>query len=186
MLAVVAGSLAVWSAASPGARPSPLATYRNAFLTFKYPAAWSPSVWQAPRQALHFQPMVFLSTQPTHNPCRTSASVGGGTSITCGWPVSRLAPGGVVVRWENRGSPGASLASFPGSSTRIGGRGARLSTQTPGGCSGLGADKVISVAIARPMASNWTAFEACLRGPNLADHERQVRTLLNSTLFLAP
>jgi hypothetical protein len=36
------------------------------------------------------------------------------------------------------------------------------------------------------MASNWTAFEACLRGPNLAEHDRQVRALLSSTRFLLP
>jgi hypothetical protein len=186
VLAVVAGSLGVWSAASPGAKPQRLSTYRNSFLTFRDPAAWSPSVWQAPRQMLHFHPMVFLSTQPTHDPCRTSSAAGGGTVITCAWSVSRLAPGGVVVRWENRGFPDASLANFPGASTRIGGRGARLSTRRPGSCGGLGADEAISVAIARPMASNWTAFEACLRGPHLAEHERQVRTLLGSTRFLAP
>jgi hypothetical protein len=185
VLVIAAALLAVWAAASSGAKPPRLATYRNSFVTFRYPAAWSPSVWQAPRQMLHFHPMVFLSTQPTHDPCSTSSGAGG-TSITCGWPIDRLAPGGVVVRWENRGSPDASLATFPGLSTDVGGRRAKLSTQRPGSCGGLGADKAISVAIARPMASNWTAFEACLRGPLLAEHERQVRALLSSTRFLLP
>jgi hypothetical protein len=186
VLAVAAVLLAVWATASSGAKPPRLETYRNSFVTFTYPAAWSPTVWQAPRQMLHFHPMVFLSTQATHDPCRTSSSAGGGTAIACGWPVDHLAPGGVVVRWENRGSPDASLANFPGASTDVGGRRAKLSTQLPGSCGGLGADKAISVAIARPMASNWTAFEACLRGPNLAAHERQVRALLGSTRFLLP
>jgi hypothetical protein len=186
VLAVVAGSLAVWATASSGAKPPRLETYRNPFVTFRFPAAWSPSVWQAPRQMLHFHPMVFLSTQPTHDPCRTSSAGGGGSSISCGWPIDRLAPGGVVVRWENRGAPGVSLATFPGASTDVGGRRAKLSTQRPGSCGGLGADKAISVAIARPMASNWTAFEACLRAPHLAEHERQVRALLGSTRFLTP
>jgi len=95
VLAISAGSFAVWSAASPGAKPVPLSTYRNSFMTFRYPATWSPSVWQTTE--LHFHPMLYLSTQPTHNPCRTSAAVGGGTSITCGAAVGRLAPGGVVV-----------------------------------------------------------------------------------------
>jgi hypothetical protein len=186
VLAVVAVLLAVWATASSGAKPPRLETYRNSFVTFKYPTAWSPSVWQAPRQMLHFHPMVFLSTQATHDPCRTSSSAGGGTSIACGWPIDHLAPGGVVVRWENRGSPDASLANFPGTSIDVGGRRAKLSTQRPGSCGGLSADAAISVAIARPMESNWTAFEACLRGPNLAAHERQVRALLDSTRFLLP
>jgi len=184
-LAALAGVLAAWSAASPRSKPA-LATYRNSFVTFQYPAAWSRGAWRTPQQALHFDPMVFLSTQPTHDPCTTSTALGGGTSITCGWPVSRLAPGGVVLRWENRGSPGVSLASFPGLSTRVGGRSAKLSTRLPGSCGGLGAQAAISVAIARPLASNWTAFEACLRGPNLAVHMRQVRALLASARFLAP
>lgn len=186
VLVVVAGLLAVWATASSGAKPPRLETYRNSFVTFQYPAAWSPSAWQAPRQMLHFHPMVFLSTQPTHNPCRTSSSAGGGTSIACAWPVDHLAPGGVVLSWENRGSPGVSLATFPGASIDVGGRRAKLSTQRPGSCGGLGADEAISVAIARPMANNWTAFEACLRAPNLAEHERQVRALLSSTRFLLP
>ena len=94
VLAVVAGSLAVWSAASPGA--AGLQTYRNEFVTFKYPAAWAPSVFT--EQTLHFHPMVYLSTQPTHDPCRTTPSAGGGSTTACSWPVGRLAPGGVVVR----------------------------------------------------------------------------------------
>jgi hypothetical protein len=184
VLAVAAGSFAVWSAASPGAKPTPLATYRNAFKTFRYPAAWSPSVWQTTE--LHFHPMLYLSTQPTHNPCRTAAAVGGGTSITCGAAVDRLAPGGVVIVWENRGSPGTSLSSFAGTSTRIDGRPAKLSTGRPGACRGVGADEEISVNIARPLAGNWTSIDACLRGPGLSEKERQVRALLGSTRFLTP
>jgi hypothetical protein len=78
------------------------------------------------------------------------------------------------------------LANVPGLSTRVGGRNAKLSTQRPGSCGGLGADETISVAIASPMPSNWSAVDTCLRGPNLAAHERQVRALLSSTRFLAP
>ena len=47
VLAVVAVLLAVWATASSGAKPPRLETYRNSFVTFRYPAAWSPSVWQA-------------------------------------------------------------------------------------------------------------------------------------------
>ena len=177
-LGALAGVLAAWSAASPRSKPV-LATYRNSFVTFQYPSAWSTSVWKS--SVLHFDPMVYLSTQSTRNPCRTT-----GTSTTCGWPVERLAHGGVVLRWENRGYPGTSVASFPGSPASIGGRSAKLSTQRPGSCGSLGADETISVAIARPMAGNWTAVDACLRGPNLAEGERQVRALLSSARFLAP
>ena len=47
-------------------------------------------------------------------------------------------------------------------------------------------NETISVAIARPLAYNWTQVDACLRGPRLAPLERQVRALLGSTRFLAP
>jgi hypothetical protein len=184
VLAVVAGSLAVWSAASPGAKPSGLETYANGFVTFKYPAAWSPSVFT--EQELHFHPMVYLSTQPTHDPCRTAALAGGGNSITCSWPIDRLAAGGVIVVLENRGMPLFSLTNFSGVPTRIGGRRAKVLTQRPGTCRELGGDVTISIAIARPISSNWTALNACLRGPHLAEQERQVRAMLSSMRFLQP
>ena len=184
VLAVVAGSVAVWTAASPGAKPSGLQTYRNSFLAFTYPAAWAPSVFT--EQTLHFHPMVYLSTQPTHDPCRTIASALGGTTTTCSWPVDRLAPGGVVVLLENRGAPGATLANFSGQTTRVGGRSAKVSTEQAGTCRALGADATISAAISRPLQSNWTALQACLRGPNLAEQERQVRALLSSMRFFQP
>ncbi len=180
VLAVAAGSLAVWSAASPGA--AGLQTYRNEFVTFKYPAAWAPSVFT--EQTLHFHPMVYLSTQPTHDPCRTTQSAGGGSTTACSWPVGRLAPGGVVVLLENRGAPGATLANFAGQPIRIGGRSAKLSTQKPGTCRALGAEATVSVTIARPLPSNWTALQACLRGPNVTEQLRQVRALLSSMRFL--
>ncbi len=184
VLAVVAGSVAVWTAASPGAKPSGLQAYKNSFLTFTYPAAWAPSVFT--EQTLHFHPMVYLSTQPTHDPCRTTASALGGTTTTCGWPVDRLAPGGVVVVLENRGLPLFSLSNFAGVPTKIGGRPAKVATAEPGTCRVLGGEASISAAIARPLVSNWTAFEACLRGPNLAVQERQVRAMLSSMRFLQP
>lgn len=184
VLAVAAGSFAVWSAASPGAKPVPLATYRNSFMTFRYPAAWSPRVWQTTE--LHFHPMLYLSTQPTHNPCRTETAAGDGTSIACGAAVDRLAPGGVVIVWQNQGYPGTSLASFTGRSMQIDGRPAKLSAGRPRTCGAIGADEEISVNIARPLAGNWTSIDACLRGPGLAEKERQVRALLGSTRFLTP
>ena len=46
-------------------------------------------------------------------------------------------------------------------------------------------DLTTQEAVAR-LQSNWTAFDACLRGPNLAEQEREIRALLGSTRFLAP
>jgi len=166
------------------AQEASLGVFSNGFVTFNYPAAWSSSSWT--KQELHFDPMVYLSTERAqHDPCRTSASATGKT-VSCGWPINRLASNGVLVQWENRGSPGVRVATFPGEKLRVDGRVARLSVQRPGRCGGVGADETISVAIARPLAGNWTQVDACLRGPKLAPLEQQVRALLASARFLTP
>jgi hypothetical protein len=160
--------------------PASLATFRNAYLEFRYPQAWR--TLQFPDSGeLHFHPMVYLSTQSGHDPCRQS-----GLTVTCGWPVDRLQPSGVVVQWENKGFPGWSLATQSGTSLRVGGRPARETTRRPGDCGSIGADETVSVQIARPVADNWTDFVACLRGPNLAAHEQEVAAVLASTRFLQP
>ena len=48
------------------------------------------------------------------------------------------------------------------------------------------ADETMTVVIARPLPSNWTQVSACLRGPDLAAREAQVRSLLASARFLTP
>lgn len=153
-------------------------TFRSHFLAFGYPADWKPSVFGVTGE-LHFAPLVYLSSQPVHPPCRTKASV-----TTCGWPLERLRPGGALVVWENRGAPGWSLLTTPGKPVRVGGRRARRTVTRPGLCRTIGADETIAVEIERPLPDNWTAFTACLRGPGLAAGERDVNALLASTRFL--
>jgi hypothetical protein len=91
--------------APAAAKNAPLATYTNSFLTFSHPATWKayPFRWGG---ALHFQPMLYVSTQPVQDPCRTS-----GDATVCKWPVRRLRPDGVLVAFENRGFPGWSLGT---------------------------------------------------------------------------
>jgi hypothetical protein len=130
---------------------------------------------------LHFHPLVYVSTQSSRNPCRQSQA-----ETVCGWPVDRLRANGVLIVWENRGWPGWSLASMSGRALRVGGRAAKISARHPGACSTIGADETVEVSIERPLRDNWTAFTACLRGPDLAVSERAVGALLASTHFLAP
>ena len=160
--------------------PASLTTFRNAYLQFRYPQNWR--ALQFPDSGeLHFHPMLYLSTQPGHNPCNQT-----GLSVTCGWPVDQLQPSGVLVQWENKGFPGWSLATQTGTSIHVDGRPAREQTAKPGDCRSIGADETVSVEIARPMADNWTAFTACLRGPNLAASEQKIAAVLASTRFLQP
>jgi len=181
-LAVAAAALAGCASAAPKTAEGGAAVseFRNGFLVFSHPAAWKPFVFKV-TGTLHFHPMLYLSSQPAHQPCRKHAS-----ETVCGWPIGRLRPGGTLIVWENRGAPGASLASFPGTVVRIGGRRAKQAVSRPGDCGAIGADETIEAAIQRPMPDNWTAFTACLRGPGLADAERQIDALLASTQFLAP
>jgi hypothetical protein len=162
------------------ARAGTASSFRNDFLVFRYPSGWKPYQFDTSR-LFHFHPMVYVGTQPGRNPCRQSQ-----TETVCGWPVDRLRPNGVLIAWENRGWPGWSLASITGRALKVGGRAAKISKARPGECSTIGADETVEVAIERPMRANWTAFTACLRGPDLRASERAVYALLTSTRFLAP
>jgi hypothetical protein len=185
-LAAIAATVALTSACGGGSDaqaakdppPAPV-TYANSFLSFSHPAAWRPYPFRW-AGGLHFQPMLYVSTQPVQNPCHTK-----GSSSMCAWPVRRLQPNGVLITWENRGFPGFSLDSQPGSATSVGGRSAKRQATRPGACAAIGGNVTIEYAIARPMADNWTEATACVRGPNLAQNERRVDALLASTKFLA-
>jgi len=176
--AVVVVLLAI-SAAGCGGDPSKAgATFHNGFLAFGYPAAWKPSAFKIAGE-LHFSPVLYLSSQSLHQPCRTKQR-----GTVCGWPVDRLEPGGALIVWENRGYPGWSLDAASGTPLKVGGRAAKQLVTRPGQCSAIGADETIAVAIQRPIPHNWTAVTACLKGPGLAKSERELDVLLASTRFL--
>jgi hypothetical protein len=178
-VAVAAGLAAAWATASTRTTSASTA-FGNGFVTFRYPTSWSATVWK--EHVLHFDPMVYLSTERAqHDPCTSN-----GFDTVCGWPVARLSPNGLIVKWENRGYPGTNVGTFPGRTTLVGGRAARVSVTKPGTCRRLGADETISVSIARPLQGNWTQVDACLRGPNLSTLERQVHALLDTAHFTAP
>jgi hypothetical protein len=183
-IAAIAATAAVTSACGGGgdaqaAKDPPLEKYANSFLSFSHPTAWTayPFRWAG---GLHFQPMLYVSSQPVHNPCRTK-----GDTTACTWPVQRLQPNGVLITWENRGFPGFSLQSQPGSAIRVGDRSAKRLAARPGACAAIGGNLTLEYAIAQPTADNWTEATACVRGPDLAQNERRVDALLASTKFLA-
>jgi hypothetical protein len=154
----------------------PLVQYSNSALSFTHPASWKayPFRWAG---ELHFQPMVYLSTQPVHDPCSTQ-----GNTTSCGFPVGQLKPGGVLVTWNASGPPTTGLAS--GSRIQVDGHRARRVDSAGGICRSIGADKTIDVLVqTRPLPSTPTEFTACLRGPGLAQEEQSVDALLASTKF---
>jgi hypothetical protein len=160
------------------AQAPPLVKYASSFLSFTHPMPWKAYSFQWPGE-LHFRPLVYLSTQPVHNPCLTN-----GNTTTCGFPVGRLHPGGVLVAW-NAGDPFAAGLGR-GTQVQVDGRPARRVDLTNGICNQIGADRTIDVRIATsPLPSGPTEFTACLRGPGLAQNVKRVDALLASTKFLS-
>ncbi len=157
-------------------KESPLVTYSNSLLSFTHPAAWKayPFTWPG---ELNFRPMVYLSTQPVHDPCSTH-----GNTTSCGFPLAQLEPGGVLVTWNASNPPSAELG--PGTRIRVGGHLARRIDTAGGMCRHIAADRTIDVLVqTRPLPSSLTEFTACLRGPGLAQSEKSVDALLASTKF---
>jgi hypothetical protein len=155
----------------------PLTTYTGSGLRFSHPAAWTEYKPVLPTVSLHFNPLVYLSTQPVHAPCTTK-----GTSTSCGFPVDRLKPGGVLVTWETNGLLAMGLG--PGTQIQVGGNPAVRQEKAGGECRRIGADRTIDVAVARnPLPSALTYFTACLRGPGIARAEKSIDALLASTKF---
>lgn len=165
-------------ASTPGASTSsfdpPLVRYSNSLLSFSHPAEWKayPFQWAG---ELHFQPMVYLSTQAVHDPCSTK-----GNTTSCGFPVTELQPGGVLVTWNASNPPTTGFG--PGARITVGGHPATRTVTTGGMCSSIGADKTVDVLIqTHPFPSTPTEMTACLRGPGLAQEEKSVDALLAST-----
>src|SRR5262249_40690071 len=100
LLAGIAATVALTSACGGGGDPQgagstqPVAKYSDSFVSSTHPADWKTYAFQQPLE-LHFFPFVYLSTQAMHNPCSTHAN-----ETSCGWPIRRLQPGGVLAVWQ--------------------------------------------------------------------------------------
>lgn len=179
--AVVSTSACGGGASAQAAAQEPqLVRYSSSRVSFAHPAAWTAYA-NPGAPGFHYQPIVYLSTQPVHSPCSTH-----GMATTCGFPVRRLRPGGVLISWLVYGIPVEGLRDAPGTPTRIGGLYAKRITSQPGDCRAIGADRTIKVQIGSRTGLNVpTVFIACLRGPGLAANERRVDALLASAKLAA-
>ena len=187
-LLLFAGAIVAFAAAASGcgggsdaqaaAKNPPVVKYASPSLSFTHPATWKAYPFQWPGE-LHFRPLVYLSTQPVHNPCSTQ-----GNRTTCGFPLQNLEPGGVLVTWNASNPPAVALGS--GSQMQVDGRPATRVDRAGGICRSIGADRTIDVLVAtRPLPATLTEFTACLRGPGLAENVKRVDALLASTKFLS-
>lgn len=178
VLVALSGAAAVERATTTAAAsPARLLSFERDGLAFRYPAEWRRYSWRDDSSFWHS--IVTLSTAAQRNPCVTTAN-----SITCGSPLRRLEPGGVLVSWASGGMPGWRLAARPGAPARIGGRAARLFAGRPDEtCAAIGGQMSIYASIARSAAHDGIAMDACLRAPRLLATKRQVVALLATVSF---
>jgi hypothetical protein len=168
------------SSANAAAQTDPSVRYSDQWLSFVHPAAWTASKPTGPGLGFHFNPIVYLSTQALSNPCHVS-----GNDTTCGWPLKRLEPGGVLAVWQiPYALPGFSLETQPGKPLEVGGASAKQSDVSGGLCRSIGADRTIDVVI-KLGSGNFRELTGCLRAPGVAENERRVDALLASTKFPA-
>jgi hypothetical protein len=164
---------------------SPLHRYSNGGLSFRYPSSWK--VGQFNDASSFSASIVDLSNQKMHSPCK-STKVPGGTSSSCGWPLTRLRPNGVLVEWSDNGFPdpqGSPPALGPGLSRTVDGRAARIQITLPGVCKSIGGQESVDVIIARDVPDNTYSLTACLRGPGLKAGIATISRLLQSVKFAA-
>jgi hypothetical protein len=162
--------------APPTPTPSsvPLTSYSSQpyGISFSYPASWH--VGDQGFSGSLYSLVAYVSTQEVHDPCIRQPS-----TITCGWPITSLDPGNLVVTWGAGGSPGWQLAGQAGQSIEVDGHPAKLERSAFQTCVGIMADRSMTVTIYRG-PSNYFRMQACFREPLAADHEAQVLTVLRS------
>ncbi len=178
-LAVACSSTDTATPAGP-AGASSLAHFDNGALTFDYPAAWT--LQDVNDMASAFStPIARLSSMTLQDPCVTT-QVSVGTQITCGFPVSQLDDGAVLVSWASTrypqaaGSPPSDLGT---PNTTLAGRAARVEHDEPGVCAPIGADETILAVLD---AANGGTFQmtACLKNPRRAEADAWVTQMLQS------
>lgn len=180
-----APSDATGSAASRTPAPTTVATVSDAAngITFVHPAAWVR--WQPnAHDPINDGPLIYLSTDPLLATCATmplqSPNPPDARGGTCDWPLRSLAPEGVFVDWYTTRILGPSPTS--GEAIEVNGETARLRIERPGSCSAIGADETLAVLVPIGQPKPWSniAVVVCLRGPDLATSEAQVRAMLAS------
>jgi len=174
-------SAALPSAASSGA-PTMVDDAANG-IAFTRPGSWTRWVPNA-HDPMTDGPLIYLSTDPLLSTCATPPSAAPNPADpqgrACEWPTRELAPGGVLVTWLTT----RILAPLPstGESVDTNGTIGRLQIDRPGSCSAIAAAETLYVLVPIGQPKPWSniAVIACLRGPDLATSEAEVRAMLKS------
>jgi hypothetical protein len=158
-----------------GAKDPSLKKYSDQFVSFTYPSAWAASAPKGPTE-MHFDPLVYLSTQPVGAPC-----VQQGNETSCDWPIKNLEPGGVLALWQVPYSLPAvgGKVVHQGTQIEVGGRPAWIQNVVGGACRRIGADRTIDVE----MSAHNLELTVCVRSPGVTQAEKSVNALLASVKF---
>lgn len=155
----------------------PLRTFSSGGVSFSFPGSWTPYRYEWPPSTLR-SVFAYLSNEALHDPCQPI-----GSSTTCGQPIDRLGPGGVLVTWTENGNPGWHFKQAAGKPTTVGYRSAKLRVvQSRTACGSIDADELIDVVIPNGRY-NWWEMAACIRGPDIPTTEAQVRAMLRTVQF---
>jgi hypothetical protein len=120
--------------------------------------------------------LTFLSNEPMHDPCTTSAQ-----AITCTTPIGTLGHGGVLATWTVGGLPGARFDALPGKDYTFAHSHARVDIQRA--VSPTCDESVNAWFIYEHVQSHGELLNlrACIRGPGVQRIERQLLAMLDST-----
>jgi len=152
-------------------------------ISFARPASWTRWLPNA-HDPITDGPLIYLSTDPLLPTCATTPQAtpnpADAQGRACGWPLEELAPNGVLVTWLTT----RILAPLPsaGDPVEVNGATGRLQTEKPGSCSAVGASETLEVLVPIGQPKPWSNIDvlACLRGPDVATSEAQVRAMLAS------
>jgi hypothetical protein len=151
-------------------------------LSFDHPAEWTSQPFEVTSSFSRL--ITYLSSSTLSNPC-TDTSTADRHGTACSLPVTQLAPGSVLITWSSVGfGRPAGQPEIPEPNTTIGGHTARVETTRRGNCVDIGADETIVADIERPSGNHYE-MRACLRGPDLAQQERSITNMLDSTRVTA-
>jgi hypothetical protein len=173
--AAVASAALVTGCASAGTPQAAVTAGFSAMgLAFRYPGTWRSGTWDDDVSSFSGL-IVFLGTGRLHDPCERTVGAEV-TSVSCGDPVSKVAPGGMLVRWDEDGFP---HWHAPRSNTKIGGRPATETVTAGSWCRTLGGSRTITAVI--PLDSdNWYEMDACLRGPGIPAEQAEITAMLKT------
>jgi hypothetical protein len=162
----------------------PVSVFHRDGVSFRYPRAWRSPTYSADSSFTRL--ITYLSTEPLHDPCHTTRDATG-IRITCGQPLERIRPGGVLVRWQSVGMPGQRLATQAGTHEMIDGHPARIATtKADASCAALGGDVSVNAVILSQVLNSHDQFlemDACLTSSDTQQPRTAIERMLTSVHF---